>query len=89
MNTQKLVEELSPQDAAQELARLAEVLTQANADYHQADAPKLSDAEYDTLKRRNAAIEDRFPDLKRKDSPTDHVGAAPTEGFGKIPHAVR
>ncbi|MCB1921980.1 MAG: NAD-dependent DNA ligase LigA, partial [Candidatus Competibacteraceae bacterium] len=48
-----------------------------------------SDAEYDALKRRNAAIEARFPDLKRADSPSDQVGAAPAEGFGKIRHAVR
>ena len=83
------VSDLTLEDAAQELARLAPLLVQANADYHQADAPRLSDAEYDGLKRRYAAIEARFPDLKTADSPTEQVGAAPADGFGKITHAVR
>ncbi|MES2145118.1 MAG: hypothetical protein V4516_12370, partial [Pseudomonadota bacterium] len=43
----------------------------------------------DALKRRNAAIEARFPDLKRADSPSDRVGAAVAEGFGKVAHRVR
>ena len=89
MNAQISVEDLTPQNAVQELARLAELLAKANAEYHQDDAPKLPDAEYDALKRRNTAIEERFPDLKRADSPTEQVGAAPADGFGKIAHTVR
>lgn len=86
--------ELSPHDitkqqAAKELARLAEVLAAANDAYYQADAPKLTDAEFDALKQRNAAIEARFPDLKRADSPSEQVGAAPAEGFSKITHVAR
>nr|WP_213395102.1 NAD-dependent DNA ligase LigA [Yoonia sp.] len=72
-----------------ELARLAEALGQANAAYHRDDAPLISDAAYDALKQRNAAIEARFPDLKRADSPSDQVGAVVADGFGKVPHAVR
>lgn len=83
------VETLNAEQAAQELARLASILANANAEYYQKDAPTLSDAEYDALKRRNTAIEERFPNLKRRDSPTDQVGAAPSDGFGKITHAVR
>ncbi|MBT8410466.1 MAG: NAD-dependent DNA ligase LigA, partial [Octadecabacter sp.] len=49
----------------------------------------ISDADYDALKRRNAQIEAAFPKLKRADSPSDQVGAAPSEGFGKVEHAVR
>lgn len=75
-------------EAATELARLAEILAQANMAYHQQDAPDLSDAEYDALKRRNAAIEARFPDIKRTDSPSEQVGAAPAEGFQKITHSI-
>ncbi|WP_299424821.1 NAD-dependent DNA ligase LigA [uncultured Shimia sp.] len=74
--------------AREALARLSALLGQANRDYHGADAPTISDAEYDRLKRRNAAIEARFPELKRTDSPTEQVGAAPSEGFGKIAHKV-
>ncbi|WP_299827348.1 NAD-dependent DNA ligase LigA [uncultured Roseobacter sp.] len=82
------IEELNEDAAKKELARLSEVLAQANTAYHGADAPDLSDAEYDALKKRNIAIEARFPHLKRTDSPTDQVGAAPSEGFSKVEHAV-
>ena len=71
----------------EELAALAAALAAANRAYHQADAPEISDAEYDALKRRNAAIEARFPELKRPDSPSEQVGAAPSEGFAKVRHA--
>ena len=82
------VEALTEEQAKDELARLATVLGQANLDYHAADDPKLDDATYDALKLRNAAIEARFPQLKRSDSPSDQVGAAPADGFSKIAHAV-
>ncbi|PTQ68001.1 NAD-dependent DNA ligase LigA [Celeribacter persicus] len=85
----KSVDTLSVEDARAELARLADILAGANTAYHGEDAPVMSDADYDTLKRRNAAIEARFPELKREDSPTEQIGAAPSEGFGKITHAVR
>lgn len=75
--------------ARAELARLAAILTRANTAYHGQDAPDISDAEYDQLKRRNATIEDCFPHLKRGDSPTELVGARPAEGFSKVAHAVR
>ncbi|MGR3794698.1 NAD-dependent DNA ligase LigA [Vannielia sp. SX4] len=80
---------LSAAEAEAELARLAALLGQANDAYHAADAPVMDDAEYDALKRRNAAIEAAFPDLKRGDSPSDQVGAAPSETFSKVRHAVR
>lgn len=82
------VDALNAAQAQDELARLATALAQANTAYHTNDAPDVSDAEYDSLKRRNAAIEERFPDFKRPDSPSDQVGAAPASGFGKVTHAV-
>ena len=87
--TEKAVEALTETEARAELARLAEALTAANTAYHTLDAPEISDAEYDALKRRNLAIEARFPGLKRADSPSDQVGAAVAEGFGKVAHRVR
>ncbi|WP_297976999.1 NAD-dependent DNA ligase LigA [uncultured Amaricoccus sp.] len=87
MTTRPPVEDLSPQQAMEELAALAAALDRANRAYHQADAPEISDAEYDELKRRNAAIEARFPGLKRPDSPSEQVGAAPSETFAKVRHA--
>ncbi|SFM14386.1 NAD-dependent DNA ligase LigA [Shimia aestuarii] len=82
------VSQLSADEAKAELARLAALLGQANKAYHTEDAPEISDAEYDRLKQRNAAIEAAFPELKRPDSPSDQIGAAPASGFGKITHAV-
>lgn len=83
------VSQMSEQEAEAELKRLAKLLSDANLAYHQKDAPMLSDAEFDRLKRRNAEVEDRFPALKQADSPSEQVGAAPAEGFGKITHARR
>ncbi|MDF3413656.1 NAD-dependent DNA ligase LigA [Sulfitobacter sp. M57] len=88
MTAQIVVEELTQEEAAGELARLAAVLGRANQAYHSADNPDVDDATYDALKRRNAQIEARFPDLKREDSPTDQIGAAPADGFSKVTHAV-
>jgi DNA ligase (NAD+) len=83
------VDKLTEDAARAELALLAEAIARADEAYHQADAPRITDADYDALKLRNAAIEARFPALKRADSPSDRVGAPPAEGFGKIRHARR
>ncbi|AUH35516.1 NAD-dependent DNA ligase LigA [Paracoccus tegillarcae] len=80
---------MDPAAAAQEIEALSAKLHQANDDYHAKDAPKLSDAEYDALKRRLAAFEAAFPDLAAESSPTQQVGAAPAEGFGKVAHSQR
>ncbi len=83
------VSELTEGQAQAELARLAELIAQANQKYHAEDAPDISDAEYDALKARNSAIEQSFPHLKRSDSPSEQVGARPADGFSKVTHAVR
>ncbi|WP_439522660.1 NAD-dependent DNA ligase LigA [Marivita sp.] len=83
------VEDLSEADARVELDRLATILAEANTAYHTEDAPEITDAEYDRLKRRNAEIEARFPDLKRADSPSEQVGAPIADGFAKVRHEVR
>ncbi len=83
------VDALSVDQATVELAWLAAQLQAANTAYHRDDAPEISDAAYDALKRRNLAIEEAFPDLKRADSPSEQVGGAIAEGFGKVRHAVR
>ncbi|MCL6281945.1 NAD-dependent DNA ligase LigA [Ruegeria sp. 2012CJ41-6] len=89
MSDTQSVDTLTQEQARDELARLTRLLERANQAYHVSDAPEISDADYDALKRRNSAIEARFPELKRKDSPSDQVGARPAEGFSKVPHAVR
>ena len=83
------VEDLDAEAARLELERLAETLARANTAYHTEDAPDVSDADYDRLKRRNASIEARFPQLKRADSPSEMVGGPVADGFSKITHEVR
>jgi DNA ligase (NAD+) len=56
--------------------------------YYQEDAPKISDADYDALRKRFNAIEARFPEFVTSDSPSQKVGAAPTGRFRKVRHAV-
>jgi len=82
------VQDLTETQARAELEHLAVLLDQANADYHGQDAPRISDAEYDRLKLRNARIEAQFPALKRDDSPSNKVGAAAVGGFSKVTHDV-
>lgn len=84
----RAVESLDHDLAAQELARLAELITRADLAYHAHDDPVMSDADYDALKARNRAIETRFPDLRRADSPSSRVGAPPLAGFGQLRHAL-
>lgn len=71
-----------------ELERLALEIGHHDARYYREDAPEISDAEYDALRLRNGAIEKRFPDLVRADSPSSRIGAAPSEQFGKVRHSV-
>ncbi len=82
------VDALTKAQAEAELARLAAEIARHDAAYHTDDAPEISDADYDALKQRNLAIEDRFPDLKRADSPSERVGAPISEKFDKIAHRV-
>ncbi|MEZ5779690.1 MAG: NAD-dependent DNA ligase LigA [Paracoccaceae bacterium] len=83
------VEVLDGDQAAAEWSRLAALVAEANRAYHTEDAPAISDADYDALKRRLLAIEARFPDLAARGSPTQDVGAAPSDTFAKVRHAVR
>ena len=82
------VETLTSAQAAEELKALASEMARHDKAYYQNDYPDISDAKYDALRLRNQAIEERFPDLKRADSPSDKVGVTPESGFGKILHSV-
>ena len=75
-------------DAAAEHARLGEEIAEHDRRYYQQDAPTISDADYDALRRRYEALEARFPELATEESLTKRVGAAPAEKFAKIRHAV-
>jgi len=82
------VETLTKAQAKVELTRLALEISMHDERYYQKDAPTVSDADYDKLRQRLNAIEERFPELVAKDSPSQTVGAHPSRAFGKIRHAV-
>ncbi len=81
-------EDLTEAQAADELERLAREIAVHDDAYYRDEAPSLSDADYDALKLRNAAIEARFPFLVRVDSPSRRVGAAPSAQFAPVTHGV-
>lgn len=82
------VDQLTELDAHAELSALAKEIAEHDKRYYQHDDPTIDDAAYDALRTRNTAIEEKFPHLKRKDSPTDKVGTPVQSGFSKITHAV-
>ncbi|WP_439627844.1 NAD-dependent DNA ligase LigA [Shinella sp.] len=86
-NAKTPVETLTEEEAAAELAFLAAEIARNDELYHGQDAPEISDADYDALKRRNEEIEARFPALVRDDSPSRRVGSAPLPTFAPITHS--
>ena len=82
------ISKMTEADVTAELEALAAEIAAHDARYYQDDAPTVTDAEYDALRRRNQLLETAFPHLVREDSPSKRVGAAPAAGFGKIEHAV-
>ncbi|HEX4196354.1 MAG TPA: NAD-dependent DNA ligase LigA [Caulobacteraceae bacterium] len=84
----KPVDELTEAEAVEELTRLADEIAANDIRYFREDAPSLSDADYDALKRRNGEIEARFPHLVRENSPSLRVGAARAEAFSPVEHGT-
>ena len=84
----KPADALDETEAAAELARLAAAIAHHDELYYRKDEAEISDADYDALRLRNDAIEARFPELVRDDSPSLKVGAAPVGAFGKVAHRV-
>jgi len=81
-------DQLNESAARSELRELAELIAHHDRLYHEQDQPEITDADYDALRQRNAAIEARFPKLIRPDSPSHRVGAAAAVGFKKVRHSV-
>jgi DNA ligase (NAD+) len=73
-------------DAAAELARLAAEIARHDVAYHRNDAPEISDAEYDALKRRYRELAAQYPEAVPQDDPDAQVGAAPADGFARRAH---
>ena len=82
----KDIKDLSKEEAERELEYIAKEMAKSDIAYYQKDNPYLTDAQYDSLKRRNEEIEARFPELVRSDSPSKKVGAPLQSGFKKVPH---
>ena len=82
----KEIKDLSKEEAERELEYIAKEMAKSDIAYYQKDNPYLTDAQYDSLKRRNEEIEARFPELIRSDSPSKKVGAPLQSGFKKVPH---
>ncbi|MCA0422888.1 MAG: NAD-dependent DNA ligase LigA [Proteobacteria bacterium] len=82
------IDKLTPLEAQAEHAALGEEIAGHDQRYYADDAPSISDADYDALRRRYEALETAFPHLKSAESLTQKVGAAPSAKFGKIRHAV-
>lgn len=82
------VDALTLEQATEELARLALEIGQHDKKYHGNDAPEVTDADYDRLKRLNLEIEAQFPELVRSDSPSKRVGYTPSDKFTKYTHSV-
>ena len=81
-------ETLSLEAARAEHARLGAEIAEHDRRYHGEDAPIISDADYDALRRRYTALEEAYPALADAASLNRKVGAAPTEKFAKVRHAV-
>src|SRR5918995_6545184 len=87
-NSKTAVDKLTEKQAKAEHARLEAEIAKHDAAYYQKDAPTVSDAEYDALRRRYEAIEEAFPSLRTLESLSRKVGATPARGFAKVRHAV-
>tara|TARA_B100000686_G_scaffold301523_1_gene336876 strand:+ start:657 stop:2804 length:2148 start_codon:yes stop_codon:yes gene_type:complete len=81
------IDSLSKEDAVEELKRLSEVIIKHNKLYFEKSSPIISDAEYDKLWLRNKKIEEKFPELKRNDSPSNIIGSSLAKGFKKVEHS--
>src|SRR6202521_3110797 len=82
------LEKLTKAQAKVELKRLALEIESHDKHYYQEDAPKISDADYDALRKRFNAIEARFPEFVTSDSPSQKIGAQPSGRFAKVRHSV-
>jgi DNA ligase (NAD+) len=76
----------SSERARAEIEKLREQINHHNYLYYVLDAPELTDAEYDALMRRLETLEAEHPELLTPDSPTQRVGAKPSEKFDIVVH---
>lgn len=82
------IDSLTDAKATARLKWLAMEIALHDAAYHGADAPTISDAEYDALRRENLALEQAFPHLIQPNSPEARVGAGVSDAFAKVAHRL-
>jgi DNA ligase (NAD+) len=87
-SSQNPVDHLTPDEARMEHQALGAEIKEHDRRYYEEDAPSVSDAEYDALRKRYEALEDQFPELKTPESLTQKVGSKVSEKFGKVRHRV-
>ena len=87
-SSQNPVDHLTPDEARIEHQSLGAEIKEHDRRYYEEDAPSVSDAEYDALRKRYEALEDQFPELKTPESLTQKVGSKVSEKFGKVRHRV-
>jgi len=75
-------------EPSREIERLRQEIRRHNVLYHVHDAPEIPDSEYDQMFQRLQELEDAHPELITPDSPTQRVGAAPSDGFESVEHTV-
>ena len=75
-------------EARERVARLTELLTEANYRYYVLDDPTMPDFEYDHLLRELEELEDMYPEFATMDSPTKRVGGQALSKFEKVSHSV-
>ncbi len=73
-------------DAKERIEELKEILNQASIDYYVNDNPKMEDYEYDRLMAELIDLEEKNPDLKTPDSPTNRIGGEVLSKFEKVVH---
>ena len=77
---------VTKKEASARAARLRESLHHHSYRYYALDDPEISDVEFDTLLRELAALEEKYPELRTADSPTQRVGGTVQDRFAKVQH---
>lgn len=79
---------MSSKEIAHKIDKLRDEINEHNYHYYVLDSPVISDAQFDRLFKQLQELEEKHPELKSKDSPTERVGAAPLKEFSEVKHEI-